>query len=95
MTKLLPHKALIYEKADGVVYARYRDPPENSIPRWIIGGDSDSVSQAQGNLFSYSDWVGMMSESYTNPGLKDLLSQALTMYYLVKDNDNHSDDSVL
>jgi hypothetical protein len=36
-TKLIPDQALIYERADGVVYARYRDPPHNTIPRWIVG----------------------------------------------------------
>jgi hypothetical protein len=37
--KLIPGEALIYERAAGIVYARYRDPPHNTKPRWIIGGD--------------------------------------------------------
>ena len=37
MSKLYEGEALIYERADGVVYARYRDKPE--IERWIVGGD--------------------------------------------------------
>ena len=37
--ELIPGEALIYERANGIVYARYRDPPHNTKPRWIIGGD--------------------------------------------------------
>lgn len=37
--KLIPGEALIYERANGVVYARYRDPPHNTLPRWVVGGD--------------------------------------------------------
>jgi len=41
--KLIPGEALIYERANGVVYAHYRDKPE--IPRWIIGGDPGAVAR--------------------------------------------------
>lgn len=37
--KLIPGEALVYERANGVVYARYRDPPHNKLPRWVVGGD--------------------------------------------------------
>ena len=52
--KLLPGEALIYERSDGVVYAHYRDPPHNTIPRWIIGGDPAGVARAQGDLLNYA-----------------------------------------
>lgn len=93
MGDLIPGQALIYERVDNVVYARYRDPPHNQIPRWIIGGDSNSISRKNGNLFSYGEWLDMMAEAELNPGLKDLLSQAVTMYHLCKDD--HSNDEVL
>ena len=36
---LIHGEALIYERGmNGIIYARYRDPPHNSIPRWIVGG---------------------------------------------------------
>jgi hypothetical protein len=44
MGSLIPGAALIYERVDGVVYARYRDAPYNQIPRWIIGGDLRSIN---------------------------------------------------
>lgn len=40
---LIPGQSLIYERVDGVVYARYRDPPHNTVPRWIVGGDPDAL----------------------------------------------------
>ena len=40
---LIPGQSLIYERVDGVVYARYRDPPYNTEPRWIVGGDPDAL----------------------------------------------------
>ena len=52
MDKLIPGEPLIYERADGVVYARYRDKPE--IERWLVGGDPAGVARAQGKLLDYS-----------------------------------------
>ena len=85
MTTLIPGEPLIYERADGVVYARYRDPPHNSIPRWIIGGDPDAVNRAQGCLFSYREWQEMMELSGKYPALKKQMQKLMTTYYLVKE----------
>lgn len=81
---LLPNEPLIYERVDGVVYAKYRDRPE--IQRWIIGGESHAVNRAQGNLFSYSDWQDMMRVAETNPALKAQMKKLLDIYYIVKDD---------
>ena len=86
MPKLLPGEALIYERADGVVYARYRDPPHNKIPRWIIGGDPAGVARAQGDMLNYSDWQDLCRLSEEYPTIKKLLDQVVTMYYTVKDD---------
>ena len=59
MDKLIPGAALIYERADGVTYAKYRDPPHNKIPRWIVGGDPAGVARAQGKLLDYSEWLNL------------------------------------
>jgi hypothetical protein len=32
---------MIYEHANGITYARYRDPPHNDIPRWPVGGQPE------------------------------------------------------
>jgi len=86
LAKLLPGEALIYERADGVVYARYRDPPHNTIPRWIIGGDPAGVAREQGDILYYSDWQDLCRLSEEHPTLKKLLDQLVTMYYIVKDD---------
>lgn len=83
--KMIPGEVLIYERADGVVYARYRDAPHNKIPRWIIGGDPAGVARAQGDLLSYSEWQELCELSLTYPTLKKLLDQVVTTYYTVKD----------
>ena len=83
--KLIPGAALIYERADGVTYARYRDPPYNIQPRWIVGGDPQGVSRAQGNLFSYSEWQEMMELAENYPTLKSQMQKLVTTYYMVKD----------
>jgi len=46
--KLIPGEALIYERAAGIVYARYRDPPHNLKPRWIVGGDPEGFIPGTG-----------------------------------------------
>ena len=83
---MLPGEALIYERSDGVVYARYRDPPHNTVPRWIIGGDPAAVARAQGDMLNYSEWQDLCRLSEEYPTLKKLLDQLVTMYYTVKDD---------
>ena len=41
---LIPGQALIYERANGVTYARYRDPPHNMIEGWVVGGEPKAVA---------------------------------------------------
>ena len=81
--KLLPGEALIYERANGVVYARYRDKPE--IERWIIGGDPGAVAQANGDLLHYADWQELCELAEEYPTIKKLLDQLVTTYYLIKE----------
>jgi hypothetical protein len=83
--KLIPGEALIYERADGVVYARYRDPPHNTIPRWIVGGDPAGVARAQGDMLHYSEWQDLCELAEEHPTIKKLLDQLVTTYYIVKD----------
>jgi len=83
-TKMIPNQPLIYERVDGVVYAKYRDPPHNSIPRWIIGGDPCAVARARGEVLSHKDFSEIRQLSYEYPVLKEQLEQLRTTYYMIK-----------
>jgi hypothetical protein len=84
--KLIPNEALIYERANGVVYARYTNKPE--IPRWIIGGDPGAVARAQGRLLDYSEWLNLCDVAEEHPTLKKMMTKLITTYYIVKENKN-------
>lgn len=84
--ELIPGKALVYERANGVVYARYKDPPFNTKPRWIVGGDPISVGQAQGELLAYSEWISLCETALHNPVLKKQLDKTVNLYFLLKES---------
>jgi len=83
MSTLIPGEALIYERANGVVYARYRDRPD--IERWIIGGEPNAVARAKGQLLHWGEWEDLQSLAKENPALKEQLDKTVTLYYLIKD----------
>lgn len=85
MGNLIPGEPLIYTRANGVVYARYRDPPHNQIPKWIIGGDPTAVAQAQGDLLSYGEWQKLCELSHEHLVLRKLLEKLISTYYLIKE----------
>jgi len=84
---LKPNEPLIYERVDGLVYARYRDPPHNTIPRWVIGGDADAMNRLQGDLFNWSDWQDLMNLAATNPTLRKQLSKLKDLYLIIKEDE--------
>jgi len=86
MVDYITGQALIYERVDGVVYARYRDPPYNHQPRWIIGGDADAVAKAKGSFLSWNDFETMNKLAKEHPALKKQMSKLLDLYFLLKDN---------
>ena len=85
MDKLVPGAALIYERADGVTYAKYRDPPNNKIPRWIVGGDPAGVARAQGKLLDYSEWLNLCELAQSNQTLQKQLKNLVNTYFIVKE----------
>lgn len=85
MSKLIPGEPLIYERSNGVVYARYRDVP--NIPRWIVGGEPDAVAKAKGQLLHWGEWENLQKLALENQSLKKQLDKTITLYYLIK-NEN-------
>ena len=86
MGTLIPGEALIYERANGVVYARYRDAPHNKLPRWVIGGDPAGVAKEQGDFFDYSEWQNLCELAQDSPTLKKLLDKLVITYYTMKEH---------
>ena len=84
--KLIPGEALIYERANGVVWAKYRDPPHNTKPKWIIGGDPGAVARAQGELLDYGSWKELCELALQNKTLMKQLDKLITTYWLIKEN---------
>jgi len=82
--KLIPNETLIYERANGVVFARYADKPE--IPRWIVGGDPGAVAREQGKLLDYGEWNNLCEVAATNPTLAKQMDKLVNLYYMVKDS---------
>jgi hypothetical protein len=82
---MIPNQALIYERANGVVFARYRDPPHNKIPRWVIGGEPEATARALG-IVSYDEWKNVMHIAESNANIKKQLDRLMIMYYTVKDD---------
>ena len=81
---LISGQAIIYERSQGVVYARYRDPPHNKIPRWVVGGDPDAVAEAMG-VVSYDKWKSIMLAAEKHPTIKKQLGKLLVLFHLVQD----------
>lgn len=86
MGNLKPNEPLIYERANGVVYARYRDPPHNTIPRWVVGGDPGAVAKAQGELLLYAEWKELCELAQHYPTLEKQLDKLVQLYYIIKDD---------
>ena len=80
MGTLIPGEALIYERADGVVYAGYRDAPHNKIPRWVVGGEPKQM-----DLFDSFEYQDMIKASDHYPTLKKQLDKLRTIWYTIKD----------
>lgn len=74
---LIPNEALIYERVEKTIYARYRDRPE--IPRWIIGGEETGI-------LGYDDWRQMLLLADKNSTFKKEFDKIVNLYYLLKDN---------
>ena len=84
MGKLIPGEPLIYERSDGVVYARYRDIP--TVPRWIVGGDPGGVARATGKLLHWGEWEKLCDLAQEYPTLKKQLDKTIQLYYIIKEN---------
>ena len=79
MGSLKPGATYIYEKADGITYAREFGAPHND--RFEIGRDYQRFLQDELQL-----WEEIVREGRTNPVLQDALDRVKIVYHLSKDH---------
>ena len=79
MGSLKPDATYIYEKADGITYAREFGAPHND--RFEIGRDYQRFFIKEDRL-----WGEIRIEARTNKALNDVLERAILVYHLSKEN---------
>ena len=79
MGTLKPGAKYIYEKANGITYAREFGAPHND--RFEIGRDYERFLKDELQL-----WEDIVREGRTNPALQDALDRAKIVYHLSKDH---------
>ena len=79
MGSLKPDATYIYEKADGITYAREFGAPHND--RVEIGRDYQRFLKDELRL-----WEDIVREGRTNQALQDALDRAKLVYHLSKDH---------
>jgi hypothetical protein len=88
MGTLIPGATYIYERADGVVYARELGADPNT--RQVIGMDYDPRTNDVGTLHDQlredKMWGEIRRAAQTNPTLQDALNRAIIIYQLSKAN---------
>jgi len=84
MGSLTPGATYIYERADGVTYAReFGAEPETRRP---IGWDYDPItghrSEGQRDLEDHNLWIKIRLEGKRNPALQEAIERVKILYHL-------------
>ena len=81
MGNLKPGANYVYEKADGVTYAReFNAPAEERFP---IGWDyKPGITSAQKELAEHNEWIKIRLEAKKNPALLKAVEQVQMLYRL-------------
>jgi hypothetical protein len=76
-------ESLIYERANGVTYARFRDDPKKSLypGRWEIG------REVKEPIFDYAEWRHLQDLAHQHPTIKKQLDKLKDLYYIVRDGE--------
>jgi hypothetical protein len=81
--KLEPHATYIYERVDGVTYARkLGDPPDT---RFEIGRDASSTRE---QILKDQLWHDIRQAARHNPGLQDALDRVIVIYQLGRQHES-------
>lgn len=74
---MIPGETLIYERANGVTYARYANKPE--IPRWAIGWDQTASPKHNAHK-----WGEILKLAEEHPTLMKQIDKVIDLYYIIK-----------
>jgi len=90
MGSLIPGATYVYEKADGVTYAR--EVGSHPSTRKEIGRDYDHRTSDGRPLHEHIKetklWGDIFRDARTNPALQEALERVKILYYLSKDDGN-------
>jgi hypothetical protein len=86
MGQLTPGATYIYEKSNGITYARELGAPPSE--RFEVGRDFDTRTLFGKSIDELEKIVDMMTSADNNPALKNALERALTIYELSKEHSN-------
>jgi hypothetical protein len=83
MGSLKPGATYVYERADGIIYAREfgADPRERFVVGYKSGKDYDPV---RNNIRENQLWHEIRSAATTNPALQEALDRVKVIYELSK-----------
>ena len=84
MGTLTPGATYIYERSDGIIYAREFGKTERHVVGYESGQDYDPVAVNRRMLSDLKEVVKMCE---TDPGMKELLDQLFVLYNLKKTNE--------
>ena len=79
MGSLKPGATLIYERANGVIYARESGTTERSVVGYDTSGSLDRMH--------LSEWNDILAAAESNPALQEALDRAIIIYKLSQTNE--------
>lgn len=76
---LIPGEPLVYTRINGVVWAQYKNPPHNKLPKFIIGGYNLKKLP-----LSLRDMEIICELAEENLMMKNALNNLIATYFLLK-----------
>jgi hypothetical protein len=86
MGSLTPGATYVYERANGVVYAREIGSTERRAIGWDYGASPDEAYQRM--VKESVSWREILTAAKTNPSLQKALDRAILIYQTIKEEDN-------
>ena len=86
MGSLKPGATYIYERADGVTYAREfgQDPAERRPIGWDYDPVTHGKTDGQRELEDHNLWIKIRIEAKKNPALQEAVDRVKILYHLSK-----------